>query len=92
MQLFSLLVRIEDVILLGVSGDATRGGTASRWQVCLLHVELRSEVDADRNRPVLSDILARPEVRWRKPGERRFGCRYGRLAGHRRLAVEQLFP
>jgi len=30
-QFFALLVRIEDVILLGVAGDATSGRTRLRW-------------------------------------------------------------
>ena len=30
-QFFALLVRIEDVILLGVAGDATSGRTPLRW-------------------------------------------------------------
>src|SRR5215831_14008040 len=59
-QFFALLVRIEDVILLGVAGDATSGRTPLRWQICQFHVGHRSEVDADRCRPVLGDILARP--------------------------------
>jgi hypothetical protein len=77
LQLFSLPVRIEDVILLGVSGDATGGRAPSRRQVCLLHVELRSEIDADRSRPVLTEIFALREVRRRKPVESRRRSRDG---------------
>jgi hypothetical protein len=65
------------VILLGVAGDATSGRTPLRWQICLFHVELRSEVDADRRRPALDDSLARPEMRRRKPLERRRRSRDG---------------
>lgn len=41
---------------------------------------------------MLSDILARPEVRRRKPGECKSGCRHGWFVDGWRLAVDQLPP
>jgi hypothetical protein len=51
-----------------------------------------SDTDADRSGGVLSDILARPEVRRRKPGECKSGCRHGWFVDGWRLAVDQLPP
>ena len=47
-----------------------------------------SDTDADRSGGVLSDILARPEVRRRKPGECKSGCRHGWFVDGWRLAVD----
>jgi len=91
-QFSALLVRIQDMILLGVSGGATSGCTPLRWQICLFHVGPLSEIDADRSRPVLSDILARSEVSRRKPLECRRRSPGEDLTGRWRLAMGQLLP
>ena len=91
-QFFALRIRIGDVILLGVAGDATSGRPPLRWQICLFHVGLRSKIDADRRRSVMGDILARPEVRRRKLLERRRRSCDGYFVRRWGLAMEQLPP
>jgi len=73
LQLLLLLIRIQDVIFLGMSSDPANGSKPARAQVRLLHLKSHSEVDAGRTRRVLSDVLACPEVWRREPGHRRMG-------------------
>ena len=79
------LIRIQDVIFLSMSSDPASGSRPVWAQVCLLHLNSYSEVDAGGTRRVLGDVLAWPEVRRRESGQRR-------SASHRRMGNEQLLP